>query len=68
LVFFEELPGTGGLTNENVDWISLAELEKRGAALLAAEPDLVDKLAHRSGPTTWQRSFTPQAPRASPRV
>ena len=68
LVFFEKPPHAAGLVNESLNQISLAELEARGAALLETQPNLVDDLAHRSGPedlaTIIYTSGTTGEPRA----
>jgi long-chain acyl-CoA synthetase len=50
LVFFEKLPNAAGLANNSPNQISLAELEARGAEFLETQPNLIDDLAHRSGP------------------
>jgi long-chain acyl-CoA synthetase len=50
LVFFEKPPMLAASATDAIKKLSLAELEKRGAAILETEPDLIDNLAHRSGP------------------
>jgi long-chain acyl-CoA synthetase len=53
LVFFEQPAGEDREVHEDHDdhkGISLAELEKRGAALLETQPELLNNLAHQSGP------------------
>jgi len=47
LVFFEP---PAGEDRDNHKGISLDELEKRGAALLETQPELLNNLAHQSGP------------------
>lgn len=50
LVFFEPPAGDDHDDHDNHKGISLAELENRGAALLETQPDLLNNLAHQSGP------------------
>ncbi len=48
VIFFETPSVSVGL--DDSQQLSLGELEKRGAALLETQPELLDNLAHQSGP------------------